>query len=632
MALIDVLPSYRVNLSLSQFLSIATGEIASYGFLGRVVPWENEIDPPDPAGFSTKDFTETRLNIVAARRLLAGINVIPAIRRVTWVSGTTYAYYDDTPSADGVDLFSKDFYVYTSERHIFKCIWNNFDGKSTVMPTVNINPTEIFTTSDGYRWKYMHTVSETDTVIFKAKQSIPIRAFSEGFPIGGVLTGLVGDMNENIAGGADTFLPLTIIGTGTGAIGFVVIRKGRIVNTSFVNPGANYDNTTVAQFTDPLSGKIYFLKVLVNEFNLRLPLVAGSALQRSSGIEHVIIQNRGAFYDTGATVQILGDGTGATATAVLRESIVLSDITIVDSGEGIQSADLLIESTSGKNAVAKISSIQDGKILGITISNYGEDFTNDLTSTKITLTNIVGVAGVSLKLPRLQPKFTLTKILDRIDIVTPGFGYRQVTVNVIGNSVDGRFASGRAIINPLSGHGGNVLTELFANQLILAANFEFEGDFDGTIGDFPVNNDVRQVGILANPLNKSGIPATAFSLNACYNFKILNSSNMEQDSIWTTPDNPRIQLRLVSVREDFNGDKYAFFNSIGFDDPIINTNDPSFTDTIVLQTNPSIVKTVTSIIEPELDAFSGNLIYLANRSPYTRSDTQLELVSGVIRY
>jgi hypothetical protein len=166
----------------------------------------------------------------------------------------------------------------------------------------------------------------------------------------------------------------------------------------------------------------------------------------------------------------------------------------------------------------------------------------------------------------------------------------------------------------------------------LAGNFEFEGDFDGTIGDFPVNNDVRQVGILANPMNKNGLHLTTFSANACYNFKITNSSNMEQDSIWTTPDNPKIQLRLVSVREDFMGNKYAFFNSIGFVDPITDVNNISFTDTIILQSNLSVIKTVLSITEPEIDAFSGNLIYLANRSPYTRSDTQLELVSGVIRY
>ena len=54
-------------------------------------------------------------------------------------------------------LFDSTFYVLTTARNVYKCLDNNGGATSTDEPT-GVS-TSVITTSDGYRWKYMYTLS-----------------------------------------------------------------------------------------------------------------------------------------------------------------------------------------------------------------------------------------------------------------------------------------------------------------------------------------------------------------------------------------------------------------------------------------------------------------------------------------
>lgn len=628
--LIGVLPNYRVNLALSELNTIQTQNV--YLACGRISPWPNEIDPPDPGLYSTADIIETKLGLIFYKRVVAGVSAILGTRRVTWVSGQVYTFYDNQPQADGVDLINKNYYVLTKERHVFKCIWNNNGQPSTVEPYI-ATPTEILDTSDGYRWKYLYTIPYADYVNFTTGQYMPIRTSTLGLPNGAVIEAKIIDQGTNIltSTGSSGNIQLTIVGSGANATGYAVIRNGMIANIVITNGGSGYDINTSASFTDS-NGNVYNVQLIVNEVNPYYDSVTSSALARSAGIEHIIIYNKGAFYETGTTITFVGDGSGATGTPVLKSTNVIQEIFVTSVGDNILSADVSISSVlgQGKNATAVISQIREGKVYSITMTNFGEGYLN-AADIVVTLKNVVPVnASNSVVLPTFQVKVTQTNIIDKITITNPGSGYRNISIKV--NSTYGSLFSSRAIIDPISGHGGDVPNELFASTIIYSSEVSFEGEFgDGSTGDFPVSNDIRQNVLVTNPLTFSGAPLTDLTANACYRFTIDSNTGMTLDSIWYGTTNNRIQLKLVSLRTD-GASLYAFFNSVGFDEPVTSSSDPNFTDSITLSTDNTVQHTVSQILNPEVNVFSGSLIYVENRPPYTRSDEQIEVLKGVIRY
>lgn len=126
-------------------------------FIGKGTTWANENSPPAYTDSVASEYQV--MNDIIGYKKLSPENVLFAIPRYEWISGTVYDQYSDT-----TELFSENnpqiFYVVTDENKIYKCLSNNNGAPSTVKPTPVI--TSPFTTSDNYRWKYLSTVRESD--------------------------------------------------------------------------------------------------------------------------------------------------------------------------------------------------------------------------------------------------------------------------------------------------------------------------------------------------------------------------------------------------------------------------------------------------------------------------------------
>lgn len=107
--------------------------------------------------------------------LIFGKKILPSdvnlvIPKNLWTSGTVYDIYDDED-----DLSEKTFFVAAPDGgnyNIYKCIYNNDGGESTVMPTTV--DTTVFTESDGYSWKYLYTISSANWTKFTSSSYIPV--------------------------------------------------------------------------------------------------------------------------------------------------------------------------------------------------------------------------------------------------------------------------------------------------------------------------------------------------------------------------------------------------------------------------------------------------------------------------
>ena len=76
-------------------------------------------------------------------------------------------------SNSGSTLHDSSFYVLTAARNVYKCLDNNSNTASTVEPTGT--DVTILSTADGYKWKYMYTLSASEQANFLSTDFIQLQ-------------------------------------------------------------------------------------------------------------------------------------------------------------------------------------------------------------------------------------------------------------------------------------------------------------------------------------------------------------------------------------------------------------------------------------------------------------------------
>jgi hypothetical protein len=137
---------------------------------GKIDAWANDSSP-GVANSSVATEYEIWSNMIAGKKIL-GNDISHVIRRFNWTSDSKYIAYDHRNSNlyDG----NTQFYVITSDYNVYKCLANNNGANSTAEPTA-INTSTPTETSDGYIWKYMYTVSDSELLRFTTTNYMPVK-------------------------------------------------------------------------------------------------------------------------------------------------------------------------------------------------------------------------------------------------------------------------------------------------------------------------------------------------------------------------------------------------------------------------------------------------------------------------
>lgn len=266
-----------VYYSPSAVLPVTDENLASiYCFLSKVTPWANESSPPAPTE-DQKYIKSIYKNIFFIKKITT-YDMSPIIERINWETGTVYDYY-----RDDIDMFELDvndtilrrFYVKNRYDQVFKCLWNNNDGQSTVEPYFEpgtFNANQIFQGADDYKWKYMYTISSGSKSRFMDDAWMPVD-MEKNVPnpllkYAGYGSIDVINVTDGGSGYNETTSPITIVITGDGqyASANAVVSGGSIVDISVANTGSNYtfanvsivsangSNATAVAYTSPIGG------------------------------------------------------------------------------------------------------------------------------------------------------------------------------------------------------------------------------------------------------------------------------------------------------------------------------------------------------------------------------------------
>ena len=194
---------------------------------------------------------------LAAKKISAG-DVDFVIPRRNWTSGTIYDYYrhdygsritgtttTQTAYSGASNLFDSTFYVMTSNFNVYKCLDNNSNVPSTDVPTGTLNT--VFSTSDGYKWKYMYTLSATQQANFLSTDFMGV---STNNTVSGAATnGAINVVKIKSAGtgytiassaSTGTISAIPIRGDGTGGTISISIVGGSITSVTVTNIGSGY--------------------------------------------------------------------------------------------------------------------------------------------------------------------------------------------------------------------------------------------------------------------------------------------------------------------------------------------------------------------------------------------------------
>lgn len=160
--------------SAEQFILSVQEESAYYVFAAKHTQYSEGSDQNIPDPVDTESTVIDVYNDMIFGKRIRDVDVSLTTKRYDWTSGTTYYMYDDQ------DLLLADKAYYASvnvgtQTHVYKCLYNNNGGASTVEPSgTEIYPFE--TPQDGYMWKYMYTANNYSMDKFATPTHIPVIA------------------------------------------------------------------------------------------------------------------------------------------------------------------------------------------------------------------------------------------------------------------------------------------------------------------------------------------------------------------------------------------------------------------------------------------------------------------------
>ena len=251
---------FRINNALQFYESFSEATATTYYlFIGRAHAWASDADvqgntitegtdasPPTPNDDISSEFYNW--DDMLGAKIIASTDVSYCIPRRNWTTGTTYDHYEhnisssNTANSGATNLFDSTFVVMNSAYAVYKCIENDSNTASTVEPTSTSN--SIVTTGDGYKWKYMYSLTSAETLNFMSTDFIHVSTDSTvtAAAVDGAL-----DTIEVVAGGSSyntssgsTISAIPIRGDGSSGVCSVTISSGAIASAAVTTAGTGY--------------------------------------------------------------------------------------------------------------------------------------------------------------------------------------------------------------------------------------------------------------------------------------------------------------------------------------------------------------------------------------------------------
>jgi len=323
----------------TQFKESFTETDASVGyvFLSRHQYWPNESSP---SSISDTAFTEKEIwdHMIAAKKVTAS-DIELVVSKEEWAANVRYRQYDDLITLEDLltnnvaqNLYS--MYVINSENNIYKCISNNANSTSTTEPTgQNLSYQGIIQTSDGYLWKYLYNIENTNKFISTNWIPVPISYLDLEYG---------GSANATVDGEVTTIV-VTNSGNNYYDSNIIVGAFSSSCTTLTVDASiaiANIVKPNMSISGNGITGGSYI--TAVDSFNRKINLSYATTGSGGGASNNILVSTR---------VVVQGDGTGISAVPTISSNSV-QKITLTGYGQNYKYANAIIYGTATGSNVA----------------------------------------------------------------------------------------------------------------------------------------------------------------------------------------------------------------------------------------------------------------------------------------
>jgi len=407
-------------------------------FIAKSTQWDVDTNPPAYSDTVRSEY-DVMNNIIAYKKL-SPENIIFALPRYQWVSGTVYDKYDDN-----IKLFDETdpaiFYVVTDENKIYKCIDNANGAISTQKPTVVLPGA--FSLGDGYKWQYLATVKESN-LPYELTGYVPIEFASVASD--GETQNQYNAQLQAVSSSITRMVVSNSSGASAGVYPYTVCSVTVSDNSPYV--------LKVGQFSTTADPTINYITITDTESVSRI---------NTSSLSSYI----------GYTVRV------DNSTTVNRQQI--NNYGIIVNAEAIGGNSVRFSVQDDVNPFVLTTATTVGQVASVEILPY---------------INIEGNGEGAFAFPVMSVDKTITAI----DVAAGGKNYSNVEVTVTSAKNAGtNHPVIRAVISPKGGHGSNILKELNVKDILIIIEITEEDSAKIISG-----GSYRQFGIIKNPLLTDG--------------------------------------------------------------------------------------------------------------------------------
>jgi hypothetical protein len=262
--------------------------------------------------------------------------------------------------------------------------------------------------------------------------------------------------------------------------------------------------------------------------------------------------------------------------------------------------------------------------IGLTSGGSGYTNTSGTTTVPIHGDGTAGTANITIA----------GGILTSIVVNNVGLNYTFASIDLTAHE-DPNVSTTKAVVDPVIsptfGHGGNNKKELGAFFVMMNATISgAEGS-----GDFIVNQDFRQVGVIKNPTS-SGLAPSASTLSGLKSLTVTGygTTYFVIDELITGATS-----NAIGVVVDFNSStgvlKYLQQSESGSglaSDGDIDAFVAGSTPDVITGATSGATGPLTAVTSGEIDVYSGDIIYVENRMAISRATDQQENIKLIVEF
>ena len=513
-----ILPSYKKAVIDEIIDNVYSNTSQYYAFAANPVAY-----PATPPVITNDEYSTQFINnwqMLFGKKLKSG-DIAPVIAKKQWISGSVYDRYDNTSNTLYVD---DKFYAISSpviagaNYNVYKCIDNANGAVSTVDPGSIGTPTQAstFQTNDGYKWRYMYSISEYNYERFYSETFVPVY------------------INSTLSATAASYSGVEVVMITNAGSNYTAYTNGvvRSVQNSTVMQIENFASSSDNFY---VNSAIYVYNTVESTSQIRVinDYVANSSgkfvyvsppfeiAKITSGITQYLISPAVVF-------ETDGESDPRAYSVVNTTNYSISNIVMLDSGSNISWANVKIQSSYGSGAnVYAIVPPPGGHgadpITELNVKGFAVNFTfanteGDTIPSANVLYNKIGIVKNPYSIVSNTTNGTLTK----------GDKYTANTFNnlLIGNLTPGViFPVGDYVIGANSGARGIVVYSNTSQIYISGDKYFIEGEgLANSSGSVLCNVSIQHVGSLytkdlkalyidnINNVNRSDVQTEVFKL------------------------------------------------------------------------------------------------------------------------